>query len=235
MIYLNNKELDNLHIGEKEIQRVLLGESLIWENNKIVNLGFGKSWDIQNLFPNIYNELTADNFFFLSFNNVTGSTSVNVAYTGDTKYLRIDGGLSKAYDPSTGILNAYLYNNSNKSDVCAVLVTKPEKLVYLGLGTSFDVKTRFPDRYQSMTADNFVVQTIRHWNGNGRSFGLICNNSRSSVGSWSGYNVESFVKTYDASNGILTCYLNDTGNCDNIDRWNGNSSVYAYASGKSFA
>ena len=50
MIYKNNQELQNLHIGENEIQRVLLGEHLIWENNKIIDLGWAKSWNIKNLF-----------------------------------------------------------------------------------------------------------------------------------------------------------------------------------------
>lgn len=234
MIYLNNKELGNLHVGEKEIQRVLLGESLIWENNKVVVLGWGKSWNIRDLYPNLYNQLTADNFFFLSANTVTGSDSVSVAYQGDTQYISIRGGLSKSYNPSTGVLSMYLYNNSNSSNVCAVMVSKPEKLIYMGLGTSFNVRSKFPNAYQSMTVDNFIVRTVSHWNNTGSSNGLICNNSRSYPGNWSGTNRETFTKSYNPNTGVLTCYLNDTGNCDNIESWNRNSNVYVYAAERSF-
>lgn len=235
MIYRNNQELQNLHVGDKEIQRVLLGESLVWENNKIVLLGTGTSWNIRTLFPTLYNRLTVDNFFLLSANTVTGSDTVRVNYEGDTHYIYITGGLSKSYNPSNGQLSMYLYNNDNTSSVRAVMVTKPEKLTYLGYGTTFNVKTRFPNTYQSMTANNFVIRTLNHWNSSGgRSYGLICNNSRSYTGTWSGTNTETLNKSYNASTGILTCYLNDTGNCDNIDFWDRNSNVYAYASEKSF-
>lgn len=234
MIYRNNKELQNLHVGDKEIQRVLLGESLIWENNKIVVLSEGRTWDIRSLYPTLYNTFTLDNFFLLSANRVTGSSSVTVAYEGDVKYLSITGGLSKEYIASTGTLNEYLFNNSNRSNVIPVVVSKPEKLIYCGLGTSFDMKTFFPNSYQSLTVNNFIIKTVRHFNGSGRAYGLICNNSRTFPGNWSATNTETLVKTYNASTGILSCYLNDTGNADGIDRWNSNSNVYLYASEKSF-
>ena len=88
--------------------------------------------------------------------------------------------------------------------------------------------------YQNMTADNFVIRTVSHWNNTGSSNGLICNNSRTNVGNWSGTNTETFTKSYNPSTGVLTCYLNDTGNCDNIESWNRNTNVYAYALEKSF-
>lgn len=235
MIHIGSKDPENLHLGNKQLERVMLGNKVVWENNKIILLGNGKSWNIKNLYPNLYNKLTVDNFFILSADSVTGSDSVHVAYEGDTQYIHIRGGLNKDYTPSTGALNMYLFNNGNSSNLRAVMVSKPEKLVYCGYGQSFDIKRLFPTKYQTMNENNFVIKTVVHWNGDGRPAGLICNNSRSYPGSWSGSNTEKLVKSYSPSTGVLSCYLNDSGDCDNIDTWNRSSNVYVYASEKAFA
>ena len=233
MIYLNGKELDNLHIGEKEIQRVLLGESLIWENNRIVNLGAGTTWNIRELYPRLYDKLTADNFFFLTFSDAYTSVSVTVQ-SGGSERLYIYGGVSKSYNPTTGILTFYPYLNSSGANLTAVMVTKPEKLVYLGLGTSFNVRTYFPNSYMNLTVDNFIVKGISHWNGGG-STGLVCNEVRNYAGRFDANDRLSFTKSYNPSTGVLTIYANDYGNTDSNPYWNRNSSVYVYASEKSFA
>lgn len=230
MIYLNNKELDNLHIGETTIQRVLLGESLIWENNKIVNLGAGTTWNIRELYPNLYDRLTADNFYFLTFNSVSTSVVVNVQ-TGGSERLYIYGGVTKSYNPQTGILTFYPYLNSSSATLTAVMVTKPEKLVSLGTGTSFNVRAKFPTNYMNLTADNFIVKSISHWNGGGAT-GLVCNEVRNYAGRFDANDRLSFTKSYNASTGVLTVYANDYGNTDSNPYWNRNSSVSIYATTK---
>lgn len=230
MIYLNNKELENLHIGEQEIQRVLLGESLIWENNRIVNLGSGKTWNIQNLFPSLYSRLTADNFFFLSFNNVSESVRVTVQEGGSDR-LWIYGGLTKSYNPSTGVLNLYPYLNSQSANLTAVMVTKPEKLTYVGTGTSFNVRNLFPNDYQNMTANNFLVKTLSHWNGGGAN-GIVCNEVRNYAGTFSANDLLSFSKSYNPSTGQLTIYAKDNGGTDNATSWNRNSNCVVYGTKK---
>lgn len=236
MIYIGGKEPENLHLGSKQLERVLLGTKIVWENNKIILLGSGKTWNIKDLYPNLYDKLTEDNFFILSAESVSGSDSVHVAYEGDTKYIHISGGLKKTYNKETGSLEMYLYNNSNTSKLTALIISKPEKLVYVGFGTSFNIKNLFPTKYQNMNENNFIVKTLRHWNGsNGNSYGLICNNSRTYPGDWDGTNTTSLIKKYDPSTGVLTCYLRDKGTCENIDNWDRNSNVYVYASEKAFA
>lgn len=231
MIYNNNQELQNLHIGENEIQRVLLGEHLIWENNKIVDLGWGKSWDIKSLFPNLYQDLTIDNFFLLSANNVSGSDTVV-----GTGRLGLASGIVKSYDASTGVLSFYTsYNYGQMTNtVRAVMVSKLDKLTYVGYGTSFNVKNIFPNDYQNMTVDNFLVKTIRHWNSDtGLPYGYDYHGSRSISGTWTADGNFTFHKSYNASTGVLTVYFNSSGSASGVsDTWNRNSNCYVYASKK---
>lgn len=231
MIYLNNKELGNLHIGEDEIQSVWIGDKVIWENNKIVDLGWGKSWNIKNLFPNLYNKLTVDNFFLLSANSVNGSDTVV-----GTGRLGLASGIEKSYNASTGVLSFYTsYNYGQMTNtVKAVMVSKLDKIKYVGYGTSFNVKSLFPNDYMNMTANNFFVKTIRHWNSDtGLPYGYDYHGSRSISGTWTADGNFTFYKSYNASTGQLTVYFNSSGSASGVsDTWNRNSNCYVYGSKK---
>lgn len=202
MIYLNQKELANLHIGEKEIQRVLLGEDLIWQNNQVFDLGSTNRYDVKTLLPDIYQDLTEDNFFFLTFNTAYGEGSV------------LRSGISKAYYPQTGYLEFYSWEQNHEFATHAICVTKPQRLPHIGIGQSFDIRSMFPNSYMNFTADNFVVKNIIH-------------NNNIYSGSEQGYNYLIFNKTYDASTGQLSCYVNDRGALGSAS-WNRNSDCDVY-------
>ena len=229
MIYKNNEELQNLHIGENEIQRVLLGEHLIWENNKIIDLGWGKTWNIQNLFPNLYQDLTIDNFFLLGATQVSGSDTL--VGTGEVS---IYDGIQKSYNATTGVLSFNTYCNGTTGNVRAVMVSKVDKLTYVGFGTSFNVKNLFPNDYMNMTADNFLVKTMKHWNASSElSITYSYHGRRSYSGTWTADGTFRFYKSYNAETGILTVYFNSSGSASGVsDTWNRNSNCYVYASKK---
>lgn len=233
MIYLNDNELQNLHIEDKEIQRVLFGDKLVWENNKIVDLGWGKSWNIAELFPNLYQDLTVDNFFLLSANSVSGSDRID-----GTGRLALASGIAKSYDSSTGALSFYTsYNYGEMTNtVRAVLVSKVDKLTYVGYGTSFNVRNLFPNDYQNMTVDNFLVKTIRHWNSDtGLPMFYDYFGNRSVSGTWTASGNFTFHKSYNASTGVLTVYFNSSGSASGVsDTWNRNSNCYVYGTKKVF-
>ncbi len=70
---------------------------------------------------------------------------------------------------------------------------------YLGTGTSFDIKSKFPDSYQNFTVDNFIV--------GGLSGNVVA--AKSYTDGISGIPVArangfSISKSYDAQTGILT-------------------------------
>lgn len=222
MIYLNDNELDNLHIGDKEIQRVLLGESLIWENNKVVSLGWGRNFNISGTLPNKYTQLSTSNIFFLSMSNLT--TTEGFSGTG---YLTIRTGFTKTYNASNGAMQMNPWCQRDVGTVSAVVVTKPSKLTYLGTATSFNVKSRFPNDYMNFTVNNFLISGINQYNN-----GLILNAYRGVEGSWNATNHHDFIKSYNNSTGVLTCYLRDYGQDNTVERWDFTSPVSVYVTKK---
>ena len=226
-IFKGTTEIDSVKIGDTQISQVYAGAQEIWANVKVIDLGWGQSFDVRALYPK-YSQLTVNNFFFLSANSVSGGDSVRV--TSTTEYLRIWTGMQKGY--SNGILTFFSGVNNNHANVRAVLVSDPSKLVYLGYGTSFNVRNSFPDSYGSMTNDNFIILKIRHPNPSGgydEMWGRIFNDSRTAPGDYSASDTWSFTKSYNASNGTLSCYANDSGSSDIGQSFGGTSNVYAYA------
>ena len=160
---LNSKELESCYYSDNdrlstEINKIYYGTQMIWEGIKVIDLGTNTSWNIKTLYPNLYRNLTVDNFFFMSANSVSANEMITMAETEtQRKWGGFTGGLYKAYSNSTGILNAYIYTKSNTNSVRMVLVTKPEKLIYLGNGTSFDVTSY--SNYRNFTANNFLIKS----------------------------------------------------------------------------
>ena len=194
MIYLNEKELDLLHIGDKDIERVLLGDKLIWQNNQVFDLGSTNRYDVKTLLPDIYETLTTDNFFFLTFSTAYGEGSA------------LRSGLSKQYYPSSGYLEFYSWVQNHEFSTHAICVTKPNKLPHIGVGQTFNIRNMYPSSYMNFTADNFVVKDINH-------------NNYIYTGSEQGYNYLIFNKTYDPSTGILNINANDRGTLGSAN-WN---------------
>lgn len=198
----NLEDLWNCYSGNQEIKRIMYGPYLVWENNQVINLGRGKSWDIAVLYPNLYRKLSVDNFFFCDAGNVSGSATVNVTETGvDVGYLSISVGLHKSYDPDTGKLSMYTTCNLGRGDVTAVLVTKPKKLISLGMAQRFNLSQLYPSSFRSFTVDNFILKTYQT--------GLVFNNFRGTEGSWTATNTQTYVKEYNQNTGVLTCYMDE--------------------------
>lgn len=242
MIYLNGKELENLHAEEKQIDRVMYGDKLVWENNKIIELGTASSFDIASIYPN-YSELTADNFFLVSSSptSISGTSTATVHDSQYYCYITIWTGMYKSYNAQTGQLSWYQRNTYSDSytahsggdtryataNINAVLITKPEKLTYLGLGTTFNLKNMFPNEYQNFTVDNFVASNWYY--NNGGQQGYLTHSSAHYQGVWRGSATTSFIKTYDASTGILNFYYNGAYSGD-MGSGNVASRLYVYLS-----
>ena len=189
MIYLNAKELVNLHAEDKEIQRVLLGDKIVWENIQVIDLGVGQTFDLSS-YPN-YQSFTVDDFFFTETTQarLTGSQATGNVYTYS--------GFSKSYNSSTGILTIRNYAQSGSSyaygNVHAYLVLKWDRMIYLGEGKTFNVTAY--DGWENFTADNFLIQSTY-----GGNIGGIRD-----PGGWSA--TSEIVKNYNQANGVFTCYF----------------------------
>lgn len=220
MIYLNENELSDLHVGDKEIQRVLFGDKLVWENNKIVALGTGKSFDLTSVLRK-YNELTVDNIFYLNMASVTGSDSrTNVGQ--EVGYIAVIGWMHKIYNQETGLLETDHYANSGSANVSPVLVTDLSKIEYVGTAKTFDIKSLYPDEYQRFTADNFLLKIDA-------SREYLFNHFRGQPGTWWASVTQSLEKSYDPATGILTCQIRSVGTSNvSSDNFNttGATSVY---------
>ena len=71
-------------------------------------------------------------------------------------------------------------------------------IYYLGTGTSFDLKAKFPDRYQDFIADNFIVGIT----GMGACGGQVVREmAENSCGRAEGFSLK---KDYSSTSGILT-------------------------------
>lgn len=206
MIYLNNSELRELHHEDTEIQRVLLGDKIVWENNFVVDLGSSNRYDIKTLLPDLYETLTIDNFFFLTFDIAYGVSGAN-------GWLK--SGITRTYYQS-GTLLLYAWEQAREYNTHAIMVLKPNRLKSLGFGQTFDLKQIYPNSYQNLTADNFLIKSVRKNNDV-----FYCNTD--------GYNYFLLNKSYDSSTGILTCIARDQGQCGGAS-WGKNweCDVYVY-------
>lgn len=222
---LNKTELRNCYYEDTEIQKIMYGDKLVWEGNKVIALGTGQSWNIRTLYPNLYNRLTSANFFFASANSVSELDTINMRASDTSReWGGFTGSITKSYDSSTGILTAYSYIKNTRGNVRMFMCTKPEKLVYLGKGSYFNVSNR--EDYESFVGDNFLISGADYL----------------SIGAWfypQGYDYAdggrgtlSVSKSYNASTGVLTCgiYLSsvDTSGVYNWYNWStsGNLTIY---------
>lgn len=218
---LNLKNLSQCYKGDTEIDRIMYGDKLVWEGNRSILLGTGTSFDVASVYDK-YSDLTEDNFFFLSSSptSISGTSYATVHDSQYYCYVTIWTNMSKTYNAQTGQLSWYqqntyrdTYTSQSGGDIRystasmkVVLVPKPEKLVYLGLGTSFDIKSKLPNDYQNLTVDNFIAKNWYY--NNGGQQGYLMHASAHYQGKWSGSATTSFIKTYNASTGALNFYYN---------------------------
>lgn len=229
-LYWGTKEVDKVTLGDKEIKQIYWGDKEIWSNAKIVNLGSGTSWDIKSI-TSKYANLTVDNFYYLSMNDVSASNSISVPPEG---YLAITGWLNKTYDSTSGIFNSYHFLNGSSLrsvQVTPVLVVDPSKLIDLGSAQTFDIKTRYPNKYSQFTENNFIIarnKTGREDLPNNPNEYLF-NHYRGANGTWSVTCTHKLEKTYSQTTGILTCRFRSIADANvDADDFNTASSTHVY-------
>lgn len=205
-LFLGEKEIDQVYWGEKEIGQIYWGEKEIWSNAKIISLGSGTSWNIKQLYPNLYDKLTENNFFFRSATQASGTNSIRMNPGDSRTWAGFSCGLAKGYDKTTGDLLVYNYVNPGKqTKVEAVLVAKTDKLIYLGNSTSFDVKLK-TNNYANLTEDNFLILSSDTLT-KGNTYGDPNESNNGDPYSDYGAATSTLVKKYNKSTGILSCYI----------------------------
>lgn len=229
MIYLKSKELVNLHAEDKEIQRVLLGDKLVWENAIIIELGTGKSFDVSSIYSR-YADLTSANFFILSADSCSASQGIRMLPTDSREYVGFSAILILNYNSSTGILSCYnAIRNSggsvlNSGNVKAVLVANPSKLISLGSGTSFNVSEY--SGYKNFTADNFLIKST----GNASAGGMFYPQSYTYDDGGTG--TSTISKSYNSSNGVVSTSIRmnsyDTSGVYSWFNWSATANVDLY-------
>lgn len=161
MIFKNLKELSNKVFNNKECQKIAYidgsrAEHEIWSNNKVFYLGYGRSWNANNVLPSKeIAKLTKDNFFFIRTGS-RGSASDGVDHGVGYSVIYYSSGYSNGVYSHYGLAQ----NISANSNYC-VVCTRPDKLIYLGSG-SVDVKTLYPDKWQTFTIDNFLCSNSKY-------------------------------------------------------------------------
>lgn len=198
-VFQGTNEIDNVLQGTNEIQAIYQGSQEIWTNAKAIDLGTAQTFNIRTLLPNVdYTQLTTNNFVIVTSSTLShGSTPVY--YEGQRTY--VNESCTKSYNSSTGVLTCRLnwnYLASGNVDTtdyasCHVYYVKDiSKLISLGAGTSFNIRTLYPNLYQSLTVDNFAMITINNASDSARSSG-----SRVSAS-------VTFTKSYNSSTGVFT-------------------------------
>lgn len=222
MLKLGTKNIRAIYNGTTDIDRVMYGESLVWEKLKTVDLGTRvfSNYDITSIYPD-YGNLTVDNFFILGMENATGSSRVTVS--GSTLYLSLTGKLYKSYNASTGRLTCYNQmtgnNTSANAKVHVVIVSDPSRLTSLGSAQSFNVTN--VDGYRDFTVDSFLIKNCSQY---------FENHARTENGTWTATGTMKLYKTYNPSKGLLTCYYYEEGsnNANTVDFKMRKQNVEAY-------
>lgn len=210
MIYKGTIELENLFKGANEMEAVYLGDKEIWSNNKIIYLGEATSFNIRTLLPKIDPSiLTNDNFFILSARaslSITDIFNNQVCQCRDYCVFYAGCGVAKNYNNGTLNLYSWTSNSGNKGcysgggsyAIKGVFVLKPEKLIRLGTGTSFNIRELLPNvDYTQLTADNFI---LRASGTASESTQRVKEHVKASVSLGASM---SFTKSYNASTGVL--------------------------------
>lgn len=225
-IYYGTNQIDSIYYQGTQLDEVYFGDNLVYSSSKTVELGTNTSFNIKDLYPNLYSKLTADNFFALSAGTASGTNGITMRESDtEREWAGFSGALAKSYNANTGILSFYNYcSPGNSMGARVVMVPKTDKLIDLGTSTSFNVSGR--SGYQNFTADNFLILS-----SNGASGG----NSYYPQGYYysdSGSATVELRKSYNASTGVLSCYIylqsSDTSGVYNYFNFTSTAAVHAY-------
>lgn len=90
----------------------------------------------------------------------------------------------------------------------AVEINKLNNVIYLGEGTSFDIKAKYPALYSKLTVDNFIVESTTA-SASGQSGGTVGKSGGGFARPRCSYSATTtLAKQYNATTGALTCSVN---------------------------
>ena len=223
-LFWGEKEIDQVYWGEKEISQIYWGEKEIWTNGKIIKLPAGTSWDIKQ-YTSKYKELTVENFYYLSMADVKNVSHSLTNVGEETGYVTIWGWLDKSYDANSGTFSSVHYasgDNRKNANVTPVIVLDKSKLIDLGSKKTFDIKSRFPDKYQTFTSDNFIFSQ-------GHVSSYLYHHFRGYPGTWTVSYNHTIEKSYNQSTGILTLLKRQKADSNvDADDYNDTYAMHAY-------
>lgn len=150
---LNGNELQSCYNGSQEIDKIMYGSSLVWENIKLIDLGTAQSFNIKNYTSNWAN-LTVNNFFMVGNSN---RASINGIDRDDT-IVYVTNDWEKSYSNGTLTFRIKIFDSEGRNayaGVHAVMVEKIDKLIHLGSGQSFNAKSY--SNWQDFTYKNFLM------------------------------------------------------------------------------
>ena len=192
-IYMKTTKAKNLYNKTTAIKNVYMKTTKVWSNKTdFIDLGNAKTFDVKSVYSD-WSSLTLDNFYALTYTNVSGSDSINA--TGYRQYLRLYAGITKSY--SNGVLTWQTGASGTYGNVHVYLIADTSKLQYVGNGKTFNVASLFSD-YANLTVNDFVALS-----GDDTGYGQIASGNSTS-GKYSASNSLTFTKTYNASTGALT-------------------------------
>ena len=149
----NNKDLQACYNGSTEIQKIMYGTNLVWENYKLVDLGTAQSFNIRDYTDN-WSSLTVDNFFMVGNSNTASINGID----NQDEIVYVTNDWEKSYSGGTLTFRIKIFDSEGRSayaGVHAVMVEKKEKLAYLGSGKSFNV-TGYAN-WQDFTYKNLLM------------------------------------------------------------------------------
>ena len=205
-IKIGNNDIGDIYVGSNKIGEVYIGSNLVYTSGRAIKLSSGTSWNIKNLYPNIYNKLSANNFFVSTIDGTHSVyKSVNVAYEGDVKYISIWGQLIKSYNATSGVLTMYYQISGNTDVACPVtpvMVTDLNKISSIAKGSDNNYTATGISGWQNFNINNFFFRDMTgHY---------LFNGSRTYPGTWGGRSTIYWTKSYNTSNGKLYFYLTNT-------------------------
>ena len=116
---------------------------------------------------------------------------------------------TKVTNLKTAIYNKTDATPDDLSD-CVTAVGNMNKVYYLGTGTSFNIKTLFPNQYSSLSTSNFIVEVntlSTSGSSTGGAYGVMYSSSGGGseiFASTSSSNTVTVSKSYNTSTGVLT-------------------------------
>lgn len=192
-IYDGLNEINTIFDGNSEVQVVYDGTNEVWTNGKAIYIGYGKTFDIKEIYDK-WEDVSIDDFFVSAYEGTLVSKAYRCqGWDGSSCHGCVDFSDSisfvKTYE--NGVLNC----SFGGANVYVWLIPNSQKLIDsgriipLGTNTSFNVSSL--KGYQQATKNNFLCRTLNYYQS---SYTCCSYNCPNSLG---------FAKSYDPQTGQL--------------------------------